>query len=399
MKTNKLTIFIMLSLVTALTPFISNNAFSQISNDTELYPVRVNGKEGYIDATGRMVIQPWFDAAYYFSEGLARIRIADGDCWKYGYIDKTGKYAISPHFIDARDFSEGLACAWISRKHEPGQSYTERHGYGYIDKTGKTIINPQFDFAYPFSEGLACVSIGDSFNGKKGFINKTGKYVINPQFEWFFTEDKFSEGLVCVGIDRNSIHFIDKSGQPYFNMYCRYSSEFSEGLAYVTIGDKEGFIDKTGKFVIYCQDGGYYHPFKEGMSRVSYSKYDYIDGDYREVDEKIGFIDKTGRKVVTQQFDKAEDFSEGLACVRVGGRYGKGRYGFIDKTGIYVINPQYDYAESFRGELAPVVINDTFHYINKNGDIIWTGSELPNYISDAINALLEVEEYTYKYRK
>lgn len=53
-----------------------------------LFPVCQNGKWGYIDKTGKMVIKPQFNCARSFSEGLARVWI-DG---KMGYINKTGKY-------------------------------------------------------------------------------------------------------------------------------------------------------------------------------------------------------------------------------------------------------------------------------------------------------------------
>jgi hypothetical protein len=50
-------------------------------------------------------IAPQFHYAYDFSEGLAKVKV-DG---KYGYIDTTGKLAIAPQFHYAYNFSEGLA--------------------------------------------------------------------------------------------------------------------------------------------------------------------------------------------------------------------------------------------------------------------------------------------------
>ena len=50
-------------------------------------------------------IQPQFDDAESFSDGLARVKIGD----KYGYINQEGQYVIKPKFDDIGSFSDGLA--------------------------------------------------------------------------------------------------------------------------------------------------------------------------------------------------------------------------------------------------------------------------------------------------
>jgi translation initiation factor 6 (eIF-6) len=46
--------------------------------------VEINGKYGFIDTKGNLVIPPVYDDAWHFSEGLARVEING----KWGYIDK-----------------------------------------------------------------------------------------------------------------------------------------------------------------------------------------------------------------------------------------------------------------------------------------------------------------------
>lgn len=61
-----------------------------------LLPVHVNGKYGFIDKTGKVVI-PQFDEAFGFDDGLATvIWIGYGAARKEGYIDKTGRYIWKP---------------------------------------------------------------------------------------------------------------------------------------------------------------------------------------------------------------------------------------------------------------------------------------------------------------
>lgn len=119
---------------------------------------------GFISKEGDFIVEPQYDEAYEFCEGLAPVKTGD----KWGYIDKEGKFIIEPQFDDAWwDFSEGLA-----RIKKNGK-------FGYINKEGKIVIEPQLDGAYDFSEGLAPVKV----NGKWGFMTKEKIFVLNPQFD------------------------------------------------------------------------------------------------------------------------------------------------------------------------------------------------------------------------
>jgi len=59
-----------------------------------LAPVGIAGgsKVGYIDTANKLVIQPQYDYADSFNEGVALVEVGD----KIGYIDRTGKYIWEP---------------------------------------------------------------------------------------------------------------------------------------------------------------------------------------------------------------------------------------------------------------------------------------------------------------
>ena len=69
-----------------------------------LYPVVVNGRWGFVNKSGETVINPQFDHAGGFVEGLAPVRMG-----RWGYVDASGQMQINPQFDKADVFSEGLA--------------------------------------------------------------------------------------------------------------------------------------------------------------------------------------------------------------------------------------------------------------------------------------------------
>ena len=80
----------------------------------------------------------------------------------YGFIDKSGKVVIEPQFYDVLDFSEGFTRVEIARTGLYGEPpRADDYNWGFIDKSGKVVIEPQFNYVSAFSEGLACVRKDD----------------------------------------------------------------------------------------------------------------------------------------------------------------------------------------------------------------------------------------------
>jgi hypothetical protein len=126
-------------------------------------------------------------------------------------------------------------------------------------------------------------------------------------------------------------------------------------------------MDRSGKTVIPPQFDGAYE-FSEGLAAV-------------KVGDKYGFIDTAGKIVVPPQFDLVFSFSQDRAAVQVGTKFG-----FIDRTGLLVITPQFDDVNSFHGGRAAVKLaggrnwgsdkklgttsTNRYGFIDKNGKYI-----------------------------
>lgn len=161
--------------------------------------------------------------------------------------------------------------------------------------------------------------------GKYGYINETGILIIPSQFE--------------------------------------KASDFSEGLASVSVNYRQGYIDEAGQFVIPAQFVTA-EDFSDGLAVVqTYTSSGSPSG-------KWGYIDRAGQQVTPQQFDSASSFSDGLALVQV-----NGKWGYIDKTGQYVIEPRFSKGRNFSERVAAVetktVLGQTaWGFIDKTGRVI-----------------------------
>ena len=75
----------------------------------ELFPVRVDGKYGYIDKSGIVKIKPKYERAFEFSEGLAKVKLN-----KFiGYINTKGVLVVEAKYKRGTMFSEGLAAVRV----------------------------------------------------------------------------------------------------------------------------------------------------------------------------------------------------------------------------------------------------------------------------------------------
>lgn len=138
---------------------------------------------GYIDKTGAVVIQPQFDFAEPFSEGLAAVGMVAGrENALFGYIDATGTWVVRPQYDFVGPFSEGLAAVGMLLPIDQSTDwvFSGHFRWGYIDKTGTVVIPVQYEglFAYPFVGGLARLDVETSRGSLSAtYIDKTGKVI------------------------------------------------------------------------------------------------------------------------------------------------------------------------------------------------------------------------------
>lgn len=70
--------------------------------------VKISGRWGFVDQEGTVVIEPQYEEARSFSNGLAAVKQKG----KWGFIDQNGTMVLQPEFEDARDFNSS-GCAFV----------------------------------------------------------------------------------------------------------------------------------------------------------------------------------------------------------------------------------------------------------------------------------------------
>jgi len=332
--------------------------------DFSIVPVEgANGEYQYIDIPqkGKIVINPQFERAHLFRDGLALVKTSGKD-GKWGYIDKKGKYIIAPTYDYAQDFGDGVA--WVQMENQPPM---------LIDKNGKMVL--QMDSlisALPFNNGIAGIKVysrgqeftifidkkgkpaattipgekiipvmsdglynfQDKASGKWGYKNKNGEIVINAQYD---DVDFFLDGMVAT-LSGKKYGAIDKKGNIIINPQYDSLRNNGNGLFLAKVGKKFGWVNKKNEIIINPQFDDSWGFNRNKLAPV-------------QMGSKWGYIDESGQIIINPQFKIAFSFNGDYAMVANDDK----KIGFIDKTGTYVVAPLYD-----------INMNDIYEYVFAN---------------------------------
>ncbi len=132
--------------------------------DGAIYRFEQNGKIGYINAGGQVVVAPILDYAWPFADGVAVVGQNTPAGPRYGLLTEKGDLQdIVYRAIDV--FSEGYAAA---------QS-PDTNLWGFINRRGLWAVGPVFEAAAPFNQGVATVVL----DGATVYINTAGQHMPN----------------------------------------------------------------------------------------------------------------------------------------------------------------------------------------------------------------------------
>ncbi len=163
-----------------------------------------DGKYALIDLNGKILNK--YNYAYVGDLGDGLLSFQENVQGKYGFMDEKGRVVISPRYTSVEPFHQGRTVVNIS---EDGMNQ-----YGLIDKKGRFIIKPAYNDINRLGEKRAAVGI--PINKEKPFMSS--KYAVYDtdgkqlsDFMYLFVSE-YKNGLASA-YDRQNTFFIDKKGK------------------------------------------------------------------------------------------------------------------------------------------------------------------------------------------
>ncbi len=366
-----------------------------------LYPVQIDGKWGFSrpldpDPT----IAPSFDAAGPFAGGIAAVGKLAGFGSKglpvhhWALINERGDRLCDHTFAAVWPFLGDVALAQRIDPAQPLNANSDEARWGIIDRDGQFVVPPTWHAARQFRQERAAVCV----DHKWGFVDSTGRVVVPLRYDT--VSGGYREGIARVGVENRpavtpphpiekgtmviipwfdgTMGLVDREGQilaeglpaPPQHFNSDYH-DFYDGLAMIEDRARlRGFIDRAGNVRIQPRFSRAWF-FSEGMAAV-------------ESGGRYGFIATDGQWAIPPTFKMAWEFAEGLAAVQLqvsvmgeatGKKKKRLRWGFADRTGNLAIEARYAAVSRFRDGLALVLRDDDrWACVERGGREIWTES-------------------------
>lgn len=307
---------------------------------TKLWPAVSGDSWGYIDAKGNIAIAPMFDQAGTFSCGYAQV-VTDGD---EKFIDKKGNWQATPSYDRAGAFYYNYSTIYLDGN------------YGLMNNKLQMALQPYFAALGTMGDNGLVVAVREGSN-KAEYINAKGETKIAAMYD---NAGQFLDGVAVVTMGSKQ-GAINKAGEFTIQPTYEYGLwNMSEGLlCYEDKNEKCGVLDKNGNIVV--------SPIYYDLGNVS-------DGLIQTVGKvKCGYMNKKGEIVIPEIYYSTYPFYEGQAWVKQSEEE-DGAWMSIDKKNsvvFYLAKGEYP-VTGFHNGLALVETEDGFKYVNKSGSLVYS---------------------------
>ncbi len=209
---------------------------SQLRENSSLFAVRRNGRFGYINASGDIIVEIRYDNAIRFSDGLGCL--IDGDLTHV--VDQTGAILLSLKGVEpVGSFCSGYLVAVRGGK------------FGIFNKRGKVVVDFIFDLiSTNIYKEIANAVLQNQF----GLLHTSGDWV--SKSEWGIISEWCHDSLITSVEESNSgaVRLIDKQGSYVSDR--KFAQGWSESCGVLPVefmasdGGGVGLVGTTGKTLV-----------------------------------------------------------------------------------------------------------------------------------------------------
>lgn len=256
-----------------------------LSGEENMWPVRREGLYGFVDQTGNLIIPCEWEAAGMVVDGRAPV-MKNG---RWGVIDREGNLVVP--------------CEWDSLLVDSYGGYImHKNGYcGAMALDGSVLIPcDRYTYVGPAVDGVRHICRDDAW----GMCTTTGEIITDCQWN---NPGYFHDGLAFVSdMSGRNYGYINEQGELMIPLTLSHADDFHDGAAVVRFTDGTWqLIDPSGRNL--CDQAW------DDMEQFSTGALIMV-----EKDGKFGYVNRRGEVAIPLIYDRAQEFGDGLALVRLG---------------------------------------------------------------------------------
>ena len=209
--------------------------------------VSPEGLWGYADREGNIVIPAQFSEAYQFDEeGYAAVKFQEGDM---GFINTDGHVLTRNFTWVSGYFWNGYAEVWLSDTNATDKVTA------WIDTNGEIVSFMDSERFYPISEDRIWMRTAKEYSAPWHLLDGEGNVLTSEAYILSGMEScAFDEGLQAVRNSEGKWGYIDLNGVETIPFIYDGAAAFDGALAWVRLGEWEGYIDQMGNEVYMWTD-------------------------------------------------------------------------------------------------------------------------------------------------
>lgn len=375
-----------------------------------LVEIRSNKRIGYVDITGRILLEPTYKSVETFIDGYAVVSKAsyyydeegrDRERSVYGVIDSQFKEIIPCIFgsmeyekesgrfktdvgyktLDGRYVAEvdGKELL-LDKKYKYCKTFSDtcaiairisggRVKYGLVDKRSNDILPPIFSRLDCIEDELYKFKINDLY----GLINSKGNIILQNVYSGI---GKFEDNLACVQVNvpsddryekKKLYGYVDSLGNEVLPPSYEFIGKRNNKYAVVMKNNLWGLFSIESHRLSIVPNAAFLGPCMDDLCKIN------VGGVYDKNNKNTtgglwGYVSVDGQIIIEPTYEQAYGFSEGMAAVKL-----NGKWGFINSEGIIVVPCEYDEVEaSFENGKGKLVKDGEIYVFDLKGSQIDT---------------------------